>query len=149
MLAGAKPARSADPAAVARLIADLDSNRFRVREAATRELRDLGEAVGSALRKALAATPSAEAEPRLEELLAVLGVEWPAAGATLRDLRAVVVLERLGTPDAVKVLAALAGGAAGARHGGGEGGARPARGAVRSAMSSPEEPPCSRSLSSP
>src|SRR5438034_2118916 len=52
-----------------RLIADLDSSRFVVRERAARELEGLGSAAEPALRKALAGKPSLEACNRIEKLL--------------------------------------------------------------------------------
>src|SRR5262249_5462384 len=48
-----RPVPTAKPEQVARLIADLDSNRFTVRRRAAEQLEDLGEPVAGDLRKAL------------------------------------------------------------------------------------------------
>jgi WD40 repeat protein len=101
--------RPADPARVLRLVADLDSDRFAVREEAARELDCLGEAAAPALRRALRQKPSLEVSRRIEGLLAKL--EWLQSPELARGVRAVEVLEQVGTPAAVEVLAALAKGA--------------------------------------
>jgi WD40 repeat protein len=96
-------------------IAKLDHPRYAVREEATRELARRGTLVEGDLRAALRKPNSAEQRERIEGLLARLDVAVPPAGDELRALRAVWLLERIGTPEAKKVLEALAGGAAGAR----------------------------------
>src|SRR5262249_20828362 len=63
------PAAPADDKRLARLIADLDDDEFATRERAAAELERLGEAALPALRKALAANPSAELQLRGERLL--------------------------------------------------------------------------------
>jgi hypothetical protein len=104
-----RPTAPADPKRLAGLIADLDSEEFSVREQATRALADLGESALPALRKALTGRPSAETRQRVEPLLADL--ERPAnSPERLRVLRAVEVLEYIGTAEARQVLEALAGG---------------------------------------
>src|SRR5262245_21130403 len=60
----------ASPERIQRLINDLDSPQFRVREAAARELRRLGEQAVPALEQALKKPASAEAGRRIEQLLA-------------------------------------------------------------------------------
>ncbi len=107
-----KPVPRADEKAVARLIADLDSDDFRVRETATRELGKLGDAVAHALRRALAGKPGAEADRRLRVLLDQARAGSPGR---LREHRAVQALEHAGTGPAREVLRALAGGAPEAR----------------------------------
>jgi WD40 repeat protein len=106
---------AADPGGrVARLIADLDSEQFAVREKATRELEGLAELALPGLRQALADQPSAEVRRRIRLLLD--GADHRAvAGERLRSLRAVEVLEHAGTPEAVRLLQALAKGAGPAR----------------------------------
>src|SRR5262249_46404862 len=47
-----------DPRRIARLIADLDSDQFKVRQQATEELERLGPRAASALRKALQGQPT-------------------------------------------------------------------------------------------
>jgi RNA polymerase sigma factor (sigma-70 family) len=98
-----------DEKKVKQLIADLDAEEFDKREAATKDLEKLGQAAESALRAALAAGPSAEAKVRLERLLKLLSGESQALTAEQqRDVRAVRVLEQVGTPEAKKLLEALA-----------------------------------------
>jgi RNA polymerase sigma factor (sigma-70 family) len=99
---------------VRRLVADLDSERFAVRDQAARELEQLGEPAAPVLRQALEGRPSAEVRRRLEGLLeqwesGVPAPEW------LRLLRAVEALERIDSPEARRLLDSLAGGAEEAR----------------------------------
>jgi WD domain, G-beta repeat len=109
-----QPLAAADPKRTAALIADLDNNRFAVRERATRALEELGESAAPALRKALADGPPMEARERIEDLLRKL--QQPAGlSEQLRLLRAVEALECAGTPEARRVLEKLAGGVAEAR----------------------------------
>jgi hypothetical protein len=104
-----KPEAAPDPAKLNQLIADLDSDRFAVRERAVRELKALGHAAAPAVRKALEGSTSAEARKRLEEVAAHRPDPANEPGR-LRRLRAMQVLERIGTPEARKVLSDLAGG---------------------------------------
>jgi hypothetical protein len=102
-----EPADPARQKEIARLIADLDADDFAAREKATARLGELGATAEPALRKALEGRPTAEVRARAERLLA----KSPAAGlAPLppAQLRALTVLERLGTPEARDVLKALA-----------------------------------------
>ncbi|HEV3262566.1 MAG TPA: sigma-70 family RNA polymerase sigma factor [Gemmataceae bacterium] len=95
-----------DAEKVARLIADLDSARFAVREQATAALAKLGEGAAPALRRVLAGKPSAEVRRRAQQLLDRLqGIMSPAG---LRTLRAVEALERAGTAEVLPVLKTLA-----------------------------------------
>jgi RNA polymerase sigma factor (sigma-70 family) len=84
-------------------IAALGNNRFTVRQQGTRSLAALGEAARPALKKALAARPAPEEGRRLVNLLA--GLEGKAR---YPEIRALELLERIGTADAQRVLAALA-----------------------------------------
>jgi WD40 repeat protein len=103
-----RPVAAPEPGRLARLVAELDDERFAVRERASRELEGLGELAAPALRRALGMKPSAElrrrAEPLLEQLAEPSREQWPC-------LRAVDVLERVGTPDARQHLEALSRGA--------------------------------------
>jgi WD40 repeat protein len=110
-----RPVKVADQAAVARLIDDLDSPQFPVREKASRELERLDEAVVEALRKAKRGKLSAEQMRRIDRLLARLAGPVPDP-ESLRASRAVAVLEQIGSSGARKVLTPLAAGAAGARQ---------------------------------
>jgi hypothetical protein len=89
---------AADPQRIRQLIADLDSNRFQVREKATEELEKLGELVEPALAKVLDGEPTLEVRRRVEPLLRRIVPE------ALRSARAVMVLEHVGNEEAQKVL---------------------------------------------
>jgi hypothetical protein len=96
-----------DPKHLARLIADLAADQFRVREKATRELEKLGRPARPALRRVLAGRPSPEVRRRVEGLLrepeqVVLTPE------ELRGCRAIEVLEQVGTAAAREALERLA-----------------------------------------
>src|SRR5262249_50767999 len=108
-----RPAASADGKRLDELIAALDSDEFAAREKAFAELKKLEALAEPALRRALAAKPAPEARKRLEALLADL--DGVPAAETLRQIRAVFVLEQIHSPAARQLLEELAGGAAGAR----------------------------------
>jgi hypothetical protein len=109
-----RPAALVDSQRVTRLVADLDSDAFAVRQKATAELEKLGDLAEPGLRKALQAGPTLEAQQRIERLLQKLS-GTAAAGEQLQELRAVELLEALGGPEGKHVLETLAKGAAGAR----------------------------------
>jgi WD40 repeat protein len=99
---------------VARLIDDLDSAEFGVRDRGSRELERLGDLVVAALRKAKKGKLSLEQARRIDELLAKL--DGPVPGPEqLRAVRAVATLEQIGNPQARTLLAEFATGAEGAR----------------------------------
>jgi WD40 repeat protein len=87
---------------IARLIADLDSDKFQVRNRASAELEQLGEQAEDALRKALAKKPPLEVEKRIEQVLQTI------QQARLRGVRAVEVLEQINTKEALQLLETLA-----------------------------------------
>jgi WD40 repeat protein len=97
-----KPAAPVDPKHLASLITDLDSATFAARQKAAKALEDLGEAAEAALRKALADAPPLEVQRRLEQLLEKRKAD------VLRTLRAIEILEQIGTPEARAVLESLA-----------------------------------------
>jgi WD40 repeat protein len=99
---------------VARLIEALDDDSFDVRQSAARRLAAMGKSAEDPLRKALAGKPSAEMRRAIEDLLDKLKEKAAAPGPSdqVRGLRAVEVLEDVGTPEARKVLEALAKGGA-------------------------------------
>jgi hypothetical protein len=113
-----QPIPEPDPKRVARLITDLDHDAFAPREQATKALEDLGEAVEPALHTAIAHAESAELRRRIEALLAKLPESQRGAPspARLQMLRAIEVLEHIGTVEARELLRRLADGAAGARQ---------------------------------
>jgi RNA polymerase sigma factor (sigma-70 family) len=106
-----RPVPAPAPGRIARLIGELDSDAFAVRQRATAELARLGEAAGLSLRKTLEGKPSPEVRLRVGRLLKRLE-EAEASREHLRVLRALRALEHGATPEARRLLARLAGGAA-------------------------------------
>jgi WD40 repeat protein len=96
-----------------RLIAGLDDDSFARREACGKRLRELEELAEPALRKALENQPSLELRRRIEPLLGEFRIV--RSPDSRRHLRAVRVLEAIGTPEARQVLENLAKGAPEAR----------------------------------
>ena len=92
----------------------MDSDGIKVREAALHALAQADRQVEPALRQTLAGKPSLEMRRRIEDLLRQL-LKNPSAN-TLRSLRAIAVLEHIGTPEARQVLQTLARGASAARE---------------------------------
>jgi HEAT repeat protein len=93
---------------VKQLIADLDSDEFETRESAMKKLEHLGPDVEPALRDALSTHPSLEVVRRLERLLNRLEEQRLTLSTEQhRDVRAVRVLEQVGTPEAKELLIAL------------------------------------------
>jgi hypothetical protein len=106
-----KVIEAAPQATTRQLIADLDSDTFQRREEAAKRLRALGPAAEPALTAALRDKPSLEATRRLQQLLDELdptASQFPVE--MLRQLRAVAVLQLVGTPQCRDVLKPLAGG---------------------------------------
>jgi RNA polymerase sigma factor (sigma-70 family) len=99
-----QPAPAAEARRIAALVADLGSEQFKVRDRAARELEKLGEVAAPALQKASGGDLPLEVKRRLDVLLEKLS-NWPVG--TLRQVRAVEVLEHLGTPAARAVLGRL------------------------------------------
>jgi hypothetical protein len=102
-----QPAKIIDDKDLAKLIADLDSENFDDRQAASRRLTELHERAEAALKGALKDSSSLELTRRLRELLDRLEIPMPAS-PTLRQLRAIEVLENLATPaawDCIRVMA--------------------------------------------
>ena len=85
------------------LIMDLGSADFRTREAAERRLRELGSAALPALRASRKNEQRPEAKRRLEALLA----PFEGDDYRRRTARAIAVLERIGTPEARRLLEEL------------------------------------------
>jgi HEAT repeat protein len=107
------PAGGVDHERIARLVAELDDNVYEVRVKATAALEKLGPAAYPALRKALA-SPSAEVRRRARMLLEKKGDAPALAPDELRALRAIEVLQHIGTAEVRPVLEQLAAGPAGA-----------------------------------
>jgi RNA polymerase sigma factor (sigma-70 family) len=108
-----QPASKLDSYRLQRVLRDLDSVEFAIRQQATREIEKLGEAAWPAVENALArADASPESRRRLEQLQGRLEVP---TGELLRGLRAIEILERIATQEARQVLHKLADGAPEAR----------------------------------
>lgn len=106
-----RPVAPLDAAAqkqVDRLVTDLDSEQFAVRQEAENELEKMGPMIEPALREALKNKPSLEVRRRIETLLA------KQASERLRITRALEVIEHMSTPEALRLVEALAKGAPGA-----------------------------------
>jgi WD40 repeat protein len=109
-----RPVSPIDPKLIKRLIADLDHARFTTRQKATEDLESLGDRVQPNLEQTLAARPSMEVHRRIEGLLE----SWTRRGIPseeLRILRAIEVLEKIGTSNAREVLQVLTQGSPEAR----------------------------------
>jgi WD40 repeat protein len=104
-----RPAAALDARQIERWLDDLKSERFATREGATRALERLDEAAKPALLRFLAANPLLEARRRAEQLLARL--YGPLVDVDrLREVRALEVLEAIGSTEARHVLTILAAG---------------------------------------
>ncbi len=108
-----RPEPELDRVRLARLLADLESRRFAVREGAATELERMAEAAEPLLREVLAGRPSLEMRRRLERILQPLEERVPSP-ARLRGLRALLAAERMATSEARAFVESLAGGSAGA-----------------------------------
>jgi RNA polymerase sigma factor (sigma-70 family) len=111
-----RPAGRVKPQHLQQLIADLDSEEYAAREAATKELANPGVEAEAALRRALRGNPSAEAKRRVLALLEGPPPRVVPSGEQLRRLRAIHVLEQIGSPEAMHILQELASGAPSARE---------------------------------
>jgi WD40 repeat protein len=127
-----KPAEPVPTERLGKLIAALDAAKHRERVAATAELRGLGDRAVAALEAALAKRPTDEQRRRIGQLLEAAAQD--RSPETLRGVRAVEVLEGLGTPQARQLLEALARGAPGVRL------TEEARAALRRLARTPTEP---------
>ncbi len=101
------PADSLLSGRIIRWVADLENEDFDIREQTTKELESVGDLAGPALRKALQENRSPEVRTRAERLLDRLQTP-EAALRRLQNVRAVSVLEYIGSPEAQKVLEQLA-----------------------------------------
>jgi hypothetical protein len=101
-----KPAVDADFDKVRKLIKELDDDRFEVRETASKALEKMGAGIQPAVRQALEGRPSPEVWRRLEAL-----IQTPASVSQtpelLRRMRAIGVLECIGSQDARQLLTTL------------------------------------------
>jgi HEAT repeat protein len=94
------PAPLADPQRLQRLLMNLESEQFQVREESQEELEKLGDLAEPALRKTLEAKSTLEVRQRVQTVLERL--RGPVTRPELlQTLRAVAVLEDIGTPEAL------------------------------------------------
>jgi hypothetical protein len=105
-----KPVPHADQKRIDQCLADLDSRNFKTREKAVKELEGFGQlAVPSLDRKLAEKDLSLETRRRAVDLAQKLN-KTVLSGDELRAIRAVEVLEGIGTAEAIAVLKDLAGG---------------------------------------
>jgi WD40 repeat protein len=104
------PAPSLDAKRIGELLAALDSDDFPTRQDAAEQLVLLGRPAIPAVRKALEGKPSVDLRKRLQTLLDDLS-NGPAPADLLRRVRAVTVLETVGSEKARELLKKLAAGA--------------------------------------
>ncbi len=107
-----RPVRSPEPKHIQRLIADLNSDNYGVREQAAIQLEKLGDGSETYLRQSLRQRPTLELRRRVERLLGLFAADSPDS---LRLRRALEVLEWLNTQESRRLLEQLAHGAPGAR----------------------------------
>jgi WD40 repeat protein len=93
--------------AIGKLIANLEDERFEVRQRATAELERLAPLVAPVLRRAVEKSASLEVNKRIENILRTLEDPGTHRGQ-LQILRGISVLERIGTPAARRALRDLA-----------------------------------------
>jgi len=111
-----KPYPTAPAEVTRRLLADLDSDSFEAREAALKRLKEMGLQAEPALRAALQTRLSLEQRRRIEAILAALSeIPGKPPPEELRQLRALIVLERMGTAEARGLLKEVAHGPPSAR----------------------------------
>jgi hypothetical protein len=102
-----RPVRGPSEQRLQQLLRSLDDDQFAVREHAAKELADFGELVKPALEKHVATNPGLQARRTLEDLLERADNPFGTPGR-LGALRAVEVLEQIGTRDARALLEELA-----------------------------------------
>jgi WD40 repeat protein len=108
------PIAPVDPKVLDKLFTDLGSSKPEEQERANGELEKLGEQARAEVQKRLTGNPSPELRKRLEELLARL--DGPVTSPELLQMfGAIEALGKMGTPEALQVLEAMAQGAPGHR----------------------------------
>jgi hypothetical protein len=96
---------------IAQLVADLDSERFEVRDKATKELPKLGNDAVAALKSALKDNSPVEFQRRAQGILTKLEENpAPLTAEQRQQQRALAILESLGTPAARQFIEQLANG---------------------------------------
>ena len=105
-----RPSPLANAGKIQHWIADLDSEQFAVREAASKELAKIDAQIEPYVREALKGNVSPETARRLERIVSTVDI---LDARSVRTIRAITVLERIGSSDAREVLQSLADGAPG------------------------------------
>jgi WD40 repeat protein len=103
------PAAREEVTAIKALAADLNSDKFVVRQKAQSELAKLGDSTVGVLETLLASKPGLEVTQRAEKLLQIVDQRPPPASC-LRQLRALHVLELIATAEARELVDRLAAG---------------------------------------
>jgi hypothetical protein len=98
-----KPRSASMDRKIKQWIDELDSDRFPVRESASKELAHVAELAEAALRQSLARPLSAEARRRVTRLLDTLPTARPHP-TTLATIRSLELLEMINTPEARKLI---------------------------------------------
>lgn len=108
-----KPAPIIGRTQMKKWMTDLDSEKFSLRQTASKELAMAWEQTEQPIRDALRNNPTLETRRRLERIAnTVSGIPSPE---NLRTIRAIMALERIGSPEAQAILESLAQGAARSR----------------------------------
>ena len=94
----------------AQMLVDLDSDDYQIRTQALRDLSRFGRVAEKSLRRALENKPSLEVRRRIEQLLEEMPDGPDKVRADPREVRAVELLEDIGSGEARRVLQALADG---------------------------------------
>jgi hypothetical protein len=105
-----RPVQKFDGEQMEKFVNDLDNDEFAIRQRAHQGLKKLGELAMPMLRKKLNEKGSIDAQARIRELLDVLTGPVKTA-VKLQSLRAVVVLEHIGSLEAQAILQNVAKGA--------------------------------------
>jgi WD40 repeat protein len=104
-----KPVHDVDDATLQRWLADLDSEQYALRARATQGLLEQGDRAEDSLKELLADPPSLEFTRRAQAILAQLAARRvKPEGKALQAIRAVEVLEMIGTTAAKRLLDNLA-----------------------------------------
>ena len=110
-----QPVGSPDKTRIRKLIADLDSPTFAMRQSANKELQAFGDQALVQVRLALKVENlTLEARRRLEQIVNVM-VDVPSP-ESVRTMRGIMALERIGSKEAMVVLQGLANGEPEARE---------------------------------
>lgn len=109
-----QPAPTPDVQKISLLIERTNHSKYAIRQAATADLERLGEEAESHLQQAVQRPGAPETRRRAEKLLEKLQHNC-IRGETLRGVRCIEVLERIGTAEACELLERLAAGAPDAR----------------------------------